>query len=154
MDVKFVNPMLDSIINVLTMMASIQPVAGKASMKQGKNALGVVTGMIDLKGPQVMVSTAISFSKPVALEITKRMLRIEPEDVDDMVQDLVGEISNMMAGGAKAKLEEQGFNFELTLPSVIVGDKHEINHTVDGPIVLLPFKTDAGDFFVEICSNS
>lgn len=154
MDIRFVNPMLDSIVNILTMMASMQPVAGKPSMKQGNNALGVVTGMIDLKGSQATVSTAISFTKPVALEITKRMLRTEPEDVNDMVQDLVGEISNMMAGGAKAKLEEQGFNFELSLPLVIAGDKHEIKHSVDGPIVLLPFKTDVGDFFVEICSNS
>ena len=87
MDVKFVNPVLDAIVNVLTMMASMQPQPGKPMMKQGSDALGVVTGMIDFKGPQATVSTAISFTKPVALEITRRMLRTEEKDSEDGNQD-------------------------------------------------------------------
>ena len=153
MDVKFVNPVLESIVNVLSTMANLTPEAGKPSIKVGEDARGVVTGMIDFSGSKAKVSTAISLSRPVAIEITKRMLREEPEDINDMVEDLVGEIANMMAGGAKAKLEEQGYDFELTLPSVISGEQHVVKHTVDAPIILLPFSSDAGDFFVEICSR-
>jgi len=152
MDVKYVNPVLDSIVNVLSMMAQMKPEAGKPRIKDGSEALGVVTGMIDFKGSGVAVSTAISFSKPVALEITKRMMHTDPQEVDEMVQDLVGEISNMMAGGAKGTLEGQGYSLDLTLPSVFTGDPHEIKHTVSGPVILLPFTTEAGDFFVELVS--
>jgi len=153
MDVRFVNPVLDSIVNVLSTMASMTPEPGQLSLKQGSQALGVVTGIIDFKGSQAHVSTAISFSKPVVLEITERMLRTRPDDVNDIVEDLVGEISNMMAGGAKGKLEQEGYDFDLTLPSVITGENHEVQHRATGTIILLPFKTEVGEFFVEVCSG-
>ena len=153
MDIRFINPVLNSIVNVLSTMASMTPEPGAPSIKEDTHALGVVTGVIDFKGSQAHVSTAISFSKPVALEITERMLRTRPDDIDEMVEDLVGEISNMMAGGAKGKLEAEGYDFELTLPSVVAGEDHEVPHSIEGKTILLPFKTEAGDFYVEIRSN-
>ena len=151
MDVRYVNPVLESILNVLGTMANIQPTVGKPSIKSDKIAQGVVTGIIDLKGKQASGSVAISFSKPVALELAKNMLRMELEDVDDMVQDLVGEMANMVAGGAKAKLDDEGYDFELSLPSVIAGVGHSVDHGIDGPTIVLPFTTDKGGFSVEIC---
>lgn len=154
MDVKYINPALDSVVNVLKTMAGITPVIGKPSIKKDTNAHGVVTGLIDLVGNHTTGSLAISFSKAVALEIAKNMLRIEPEDVDDaMVKDLVGEMANMMAGGAKAIFQEQGYDFNLTLPSVVSGENHQVKHSVDGVTILLPFTTDAGEFYVEACFN-
>ena len=151
MDVKFINPVLDAIVNVLETMAQIKPQIGSPRIKTDKKSLGIVTGIIDMKGTQTTGSIAISFSKAVALEIATRMLRMEFKQVDDLVQDLVGEISNMVAGGAKAKLEECGYDFELTLPRVITGEEHLVDHKLDGPTILLPFKTESGDFFVEMC---
>jgi chemotaxis protein CheX len=151
MDVRFVNPVLDSITNVLSTMANMQPKAGNPALKTDDRAHGVVTGIIDLKGEQATGSVAISFSKSVALDIAKRMLRMETEELNDMVKDLVGEIANMMAGGAKARLQDKGFDFDLTLPSVLAGEGHQVKHSVNGSTIILPFHTDSGDFFVEIC---
>lgn len=153
MDVRFVNPVLDAVVNVLSTMAQMTPQAGKPTIKPDSQARGVVTGLIDFSGKQVTVSTAISFPKSVVFEITKRMLRTEPKEVDEMVMDLVGEIANMMAGGAKASLEKEGYDFELTLPKVDAGEGHEVKHSISGPVVLLPFSTESGEFFVEICSD-
>ena len=132
-------------------MANLQPTAGKPALKSDDHAQGVVTGIIDLKGKETSGSVAISFSKPVVLDIAKRMLRMETTEVNDMVKDLVGEIANMMAGGAKAILQDKGFDFDLTLPSVFAGEGHQVKHSVQGPIIVLPFNTDSGDFFVEMC---
>lgn len=151
MDVRFVNPVLETIVNVLEQMASMKPEAGKPYIKEGEGALGVVTGIIDLVSKQATGSIAISFSGPVAFELVSRMLRTEVTDVNDMVEDLVGELANIVAGGAKAKLEEHGFDFELSLPRVFSGEGHEVKHKIKGPTVVLPFHTDAGEFFVEIC---
>lgn len=153
MDARYINPVLDSIINVLSTMAHMTPKPGKPVIKNDSQARGVVTGLIDFSGKQATVSTAISFPQPVILEITKRMLRIELEEVDEMVMDLVGEIANMMAGGAKASLEKEGYDFELTLPKVAAGEEHEIKHSINAPVVLLPFNTESGEFFVEICAH-
>ena len=151
MDVRFVNPVLESISNVLSTMANLQPTAGKPALKTDDRAQGVVTGIIDLKGKQTSGSVAVSFSKPVVLDIAKRMLRMETTEVNDMVKDLVGEIANMMAGGAKARLQDKGFDFDLTLPSVFTGEGHKVTHSVQGPTLVLPFDTDSGEFFVEMC---
>lgn len=151
MNVNHINPALTSIVNVLTTMASITPTIGKPSIKKDENALGVVTGLIDLVGKDATGSLAISFSKPVALEIAHNMLQLETDVVDDMVKDLVGEIANMMAGGAKAIYKEQGNDFELTLPTVLAGENHQVKHSFKGTTILLPFTTKAGNFYVEAC---
>lgn len=151
MDARYINPVLTALINVLTTMAQITPKVGKPATKQGNIAPGVITGIIDLDGKQAKGSVAISFSKGVALDLTNRMLRMELKEIDDQVKDLVGEMANMVAGGAKRIMEEDGFDFNLTLPAVISGDNHEIIHKVDGPTIVLPFKVDSGEFFVEIC---
>ena len=151
MDVRFVNPVLESLVNVLTTMANIQPIPGKPSLKADNKSCGVVTGIIDLKGKQAIGSVAVSFSKSTALDLAKRMLRMDADEINDMIKDLVGEIANMVAGGAKAKLQKQGYDFDLTLPSIIAGEGHVVMHKVMGPTIILPFKTEAGEFFVEIC---
>jgi len=150
MQEQFIDSIQESIINVLVTMADMQPQSGKPSVKTGKNIPGDVTGIIDLVSKQKTGSLAISFTKPVALEIAKRMLRMETDHIDEMVRDLVGEIANMMAGGAKAKLQEQGYDFELTFPSVIVDDEKNILRNNSTSTVILPFVTDSGEFFVEL----
>jgi len=151
MDIRFINPLLSSIVNVLSTMAALEAKPGKPVIKQGVAAPGVVTGMIELKGAQATGSIAISLTRPVILDIARRMLRQEFDEVDDMVVDLAGELANMMAGGGKAQLSEQGYEFDLTLPNVIAGTGHDINHTVNGPVVTIPFQAGTGEFFVEVC---
>lgn len=141
-------------VNVLSTMAQLDPKPGKPSLKSGDEALGVVTGVIAMEGPQANGSLAISFPKAVILDITHRMLREEKTEVDDMVKDLAGELANMVLGGAKGLLEKEGFDFGLTLPRIQAGEGHVIEHPYNGPKILLPFSIDAGEFYVEICFES
>ena len=152
MDARFINPVLNSLINILVTMAQMTPPkTGKPTLKKDVLAPGVVTGIIDMVGKQATGSIAVSFSKPVALDLTKRMLRLEQDHVDAQVEDLVGEIANMVAGGAKSALEGDGYNFDMSLPRIVAGDQHQVEHKVTGPTIILPFNTDSGEFYVEIC---
>lgn len=156
MNVTYINPVLTSMVNVLSMMAQTTPKPGKPSIKEDDRARGVVSGIISMQGEasngeQASGSLALSFPKPVILDIYKKMMREDKDEVDDMVKDLVGELSNMVLGGAKGILEGEGHHFGLTLPQVLAGDDHVITHTVEGTRVILPFSTDAGEFYVEIC---
>lgn len=150
MDAKYINPVLTSMVNVLSTMAQLEPTPGKPSIKRDARALGVVTSTIGLEGPQAQGSLAISFPRPVILAIVERMLEMETDGTDETARDLTGEISNMVMGGAKVLLEEQGYDFGLTIPSVQAGDDHVVKHTVEGPTILLPFGTSAGEFYVEL----
>ncbi|HEB59544.1 MAG TPA: chemotaxis protein CheX [Gammaproteobacteria bacterium] len=150
MDAKYINPVLTSMVNVLSTMAQLESTPGKPSLKQDTRALGVVTSIIGLEGPQARGSLAISFPKPVILDIVRRMLEMDTDGTDETACDLTGEISNMVMGGAKVLLEEEGYDFGLTIPTVQSGADHVIEHTVEGPTILLPFSTSAGEFYVEL----
>lgn len=153
MNVKHINPLLESTATVLSTMAMVEVTPGKPSVKESKQALGDVTGMIDLAGDDSNGSLSISFSEAAILSITQNMLGETLNEIDETVVDVVGEITNMITGSAKRIYSEQGMEFELTRPSMLVGQDQMIEHTVEGTTIVLPFSIEAGDFFVEVCFN-
>ncbi len=151
MRAEFINPFLHAMVNVLRTMCQLQPQVGKPVLKEDNIARGVVTGFIDLMGEQTSGSLAITFSESVALDLVERMLGERPTKIDDTVRDLVGEITNMVSGGAKKILSEKGYDFYLSQPVTFVGQGHKILHSVYGPKIYLPFHVESGDFVVEVC---
>jgi len=149
--VDYINPIISTVINTLNTMAQLEPAPGKPSLKDSTKAPGIVSGIIELKGPEASGSLALSFPKPVILDIYKRMLREEKTEVDKMVVDLVGELANIVMGGAKQQFESQGMDFGLTLPSILEGEDHEIIHPVKGKVITLPLKIDSGTLYTEFC---
>lgn len=151
MNVTFINPFLESILNVLSTMAQVEAKAGRPLIKKDDVARGDVTGVIGMTSAQAKGSLAITFSEAAILDISKRMLGEESDELDETVTDLVGEITNMVTGGAKRILADKGYDFDLAIPAVVAGKNHKIMHKFHGPKVIVPFSTDAGEFFVEIC---
>jgi chemotaxis protein CheX len=151
MKVEFINPFLSSILNVLKTMAMLEAQPDKPALKTSEESFGDVTGLMGMAGKQTKGTLAITFTEPVILEIAKRMLGEEENKINDTVTDLVGEITNMVTGGAKKILSEKGYRFDMAIPSVIAGKDHVIHHKSKAPIIVVPFHTEAGDFFIEIC---
>lgn len=152
MDPKFINPVLESILKVLSMMAQIEARPGKPELKAGSSAQGEVTGYMTMQSPQANGSMAITFSKLAILDITKRMLGESHDDINDAVLDMAGELANMAVGGAKNILVEQGYDFDMSLPSILSGPGYDIKHLEEeAPIILMPLEIDAGKFYIEAC---
>lgn len=151
MNVEFVNPFLSSLQNVLSMMAQVELQPGKAQLKKDDKARGDVSGIIGMVGPQTKGSFSISFEEGLAIEIMYKMLGEKPSDINDDVIDMVGEITNMVTGGAKRILGEKGFEFEMASPLVVSGMNHTIKHRADGPKLIMPFTHAAGKAYLEIC---
>ena len=128
MDVRFINPVLETLMNVLGIMAKMEPKVGTPSLKNNQQALGEVTGFMKMESSQTRGSMAITFTRPVIFDIAKRMLGAELTEIDDVARDLTGEMANMVVGGAKNILLEKGFDFEMSLPKVLSGQPHEIKH--------------------------
>jgi chemotaxis protein CheX len=154
MDVKYINPLLSAIVRVLDSAADVACRPGKPTVKRQTTALGDISGVLRMTNADTCGSVAISFSKSLILEIFHRMLMQKRQEIDVMVRDLTGELANMVTGAAKKMLEDDGYGFEMSLPQVIGGKDHEINHRVKGPTVLLPFNTEYGDLYVEICFDN
>ena len=151
MKVSFINPVLTSILKVLSTMAHIEPKVGTPKVKdkneivQGRN----ITGVMSMVGRKGNASIALTFSEAAILHIANEMLHSEFTAIDGMVIDLVGELANMVLGGAKSELEKEGHFFQLSLPTIILGRDYLIAHKTNAPIITLPFTMPEGEFVVE-----
>ncbi len=145
----FVNAALHSTYNVLNTMAAIDIKPGVPVLKTDDRYQGAVTGIMDMMSAQTQGALAISFSEEVILELAERMLGEKLESVDETALDLTGEIVNMVVGGAKAILSEQGYDFEMSRPNMILGNDIEAKPNYGGQTVTLPFSTAVGDFYVD-----
>ncbi|RTE87662.1 MULTISPECIES: chemotaxis protein CheX [Gammaproteobacteria] len=151
MNVEFVNPFLSSLQNVLSMMAQVELKPGKPAMKKDDRARGDVSGLIGMVGPKTKGSFSISFEEGLAVEIMHKMLGEKPTELNEEVIDMVGEITNMVTGGAKRILGEKGFDFDMASPVVVSGHNHTIRHRSEGPKIIMPFSHPAGKAHLEIC---
>lgn len=149
MDAKLINPFVNATVNVLKTMAATNPVPGKPSLKQGNKTWGVVTGLIGMASDGVSGNMVISFEDKCIFAILKNMLMEEFTTVDQAVVDAVGEITNMISGGAKKDLSEMGFTINMATPVVLTGKDIELTQLCKAPTLVMPFTTEAGLFVVE-----
>ncbi|MBF0466274.1 MAG: chemotaxis protein CheX [Nitrospirae bacterium] len=151
MNVDFVNPFLESLVNILKTMANVEVTHNTPCIKADSSAMGYISGMIGLAGEKTSGSIAITFTEEAILHIASNMLGEKMTEVNEEIADMVGEITNMVSGGGRKILSEQGYKFNMAIPTTIVGKNHTITHKTKGMIVLVPFQTPAGPFYVEIC---
>ena len=102
-------------------MAQIELVPGKPQKKTDTTAQGDVSGLIGMVGDDITGSLSITFETSVALKVMQNMLGEQLEKVNDDVADMVGEITNMICGGAKNELGKLGYNFGMATPVVVFG---------------------------------
>jgi len=152
MNVKFINPFLEATVDVLKTMAFVEPKAGKPYLKKENVAQGDISGIIGLTGA-ARGSLALSFSEECIIRIVSNMLGEEIKVMNGDIKDAVGEITNMVSGSARKKLEAEGYSITAAIPTVVAGKGHSIIHVLGGPSIIIPFGTTAGNFVVDICLN-
>jgi len=151
MNIEFVNPFLSSLVNVLSTMAQTDLTAGKPCLKKDNTSCGDVSGLIGMVGPQTKGSLSITFDESLALDIMQKMLGESSDCINDDVTDMVGEITNMVSGGAKNILGDKGYQFVMATPIVVTGKVHTLKHKGSGPKILIPFSSASGKAYIEIC---
>lgn len=149
MKAELINPFINSASNVLKTMAQLNPVPGKPYVKTDKLTWGVVTGLIGLAGDRATGNMVISFDEGCILKVVSNMLMEDFNEMTEDVLDAVGEITNMISGGAKKELSEHGYSFDMAIPVIVRGQNVEITQITKSPIVVIPFDTEAGKFVVE-----
>ncbi|WP_417763549.1 chemotaxis protein CheX [Shewanella sp.] len=151
MNVEFINPFLSALLNVTTTMASLKLTPGKPQLKTDHYAKGDVSGLMGMVGAQTRGSMSITFEKGLILEIMQKMLGENPGTINEEVSDLVGELTNMVTGGAKKLLSEKGYEFDMATPAVVSGPGHTISHKANGKKIIVPFASPYGMAYIEIC---
>tara|TARA_B110000881_G_scaffold86232_1_gene75568 strand:+ start:536 stop:1000 length:465 start_codon:yes stop_codon:yes gene_type:complete len=149
MNVEFINPFLSSMLNVMSTMARMELTPEKPRLKKDAIAMGDVSGLIGMVSEQTSGSLSITYEASLALATMKSMVGEAPDEVNEEITDLVGEITNMVTGGAKRLLSEKGFEFNMATPVVVSGENHTIHHKAKGTVIIIPLNSPDGKAYIE-----
>lgn len=147
MDPKFISAFIKSISNVFSTMLQLPVEVGEPTIKQGDENPFDVSGIIGMSG-DVVGSVVLSFPGDTAERIvaifTGEQVGLDSEDFPDAI----GELVNMVAGGAKGMFDSR--EVSISCPSVVVGKNHSVSRLKDVPCVLIPCSTDCGEVVIEV----
>ncbi len=148
MDVRYVNPFIAAVKHVFKTMMEADVFVGRPCLKDGDAASSHVSAIIGFSG-KAAGSVAMCFSKQTAVRVASKLAGTELSILDTTeLVDALGELTNIVAGQAKAKLPN--VNVAISLPRVIVGAGHRLMESATSPVLLLPCDSSLGRFSVEV----
>ena len=147
MRVEYINPFIKSTVMVFDTMLACELVRKTPFVKQGCNPEHEVSGIIGLSGKARGI-VVLSLSKEAALRATEALLRDPPTEINSDVTDAVGELTNIIAGGAKARLKH--LEMSVSLPTIIIGRSHSVEFPKKVTPICIPFDCEWGYVAVEV----
>lgn len=137
----------DSIFSTMLGMA-IEVVSSGAKVDRG--TLGSVSGIIGLAGDKAEGLLVVSFDKETILAIASAFYGEEYREINQEALDSAGELTNMICGGAKAILSDQGIDLNMATPTVVEGENISVSFNRETDIFYTELRLPAGKFYLEV----
>ncbi|WP_432798391.1 chemotaxis protein CheX [Poriferisphaera sp. WC338] len=147
MNQSYIIPFMKSVQNVFETMLQLPVQINEPSLKAESTPSFDVSGIIGMSG-DVSGTIVLSFPTATAERIVSIFTGMEMSSTHEDFADAVGELVNMVSGGAKAQFVDK--NVSITCPSVVVGSSHQIHGQKDLTLVEIPCSSDCGEFSVEV----
>lgn len=147
MDTTHIIPFIKSVKNVFETMMQLPVEVGSPALKAPNSPSFDVSAIIGMSGDvegAVVLSFPIATAERVVSLLTGTQVAHNHEDFPDAV----GELVNMVSGGAKAQF--MGKNVSISCPSVVIGPDHIVTGRKDVVCIVIPCQCDCGDFAVEV----
>ena len=147
MDPAYITPFVGSISNVFETMLQLPVNVGTPGIKSNSTPSYDVSGIIGMTGDvegTVVLSFPTSTAERAVTLFTGMELAADHEDF----ADAIGELVNMVSGGAKAQFT--GKDVGISTPTVIVGSDHNVYGRKTMTTIEIPCTCDIGEFNVEV----
>jgi len=152
LDVDFINPFIDSSLKTLNGLCGLTNIEAQKPGLLTDELLAIdISGTLAISSPYFKGSIAISFNDEVYKKVISKMLEENIAEVSLSNQDGAAEIINIIFGQTKAILNQQGYNLARAIPSVLRGKGHKIYQDTSIPVILVPFTSSFGNFWIQIC---
>jgi chemotaxis protein CheX len=145
--VEHINPFIRATMETFATMIKADPRPGKVALRTGKEMHSDISGIIGLSGG-AQGSVALSFPRITALKVVSAFVGEKVVMMGDDVVDAIGELANIVAGSAKKDLA--GFKIAISLPTVVLGDKHELTSKREVVPMVVPFESVLGGFLLTV----
>lgn len=147
-NVKFMNPFVEAAAEVLEKEVSAKVERGTLSLQKSSLTSDQITVLLSLVG-QVQGVVLYGLSIQTAKNMVSRMMGQEFTEFDNLAQSGIAELGNVITGAATVKLSKEGFDAEISPPTLVQGEGIQIS-TLDFPRVVVQLKTEMGDITVHL----
>lgn len=151
MNPEYIAAIVHSVQDVTSMMLDLSVDIGKPTLRKDGNHTYDVSAIVGLSG-DCIGSVAMSFPLDTACSLVSRFVGSKITSDHPDFADGVGEIANMVAGGAKARFHGQ--DVSISCPSVIIGAGHRVFQQREMPIIDIPVDSPAGQFVLLVSIRS
>ncbi len=143
---NFTVPFVNSVKNVFKKMVKVDTVIGEPREKSVDEPSHDVSAIIGMSG-DVIGTVVVSFDQEAAIKLVEAFASEKVDPASPDFADAIGELANMIAGGAKKDL---GVMVDITVPSVVIGKGHHIARLKNAACLVIPCSTPAGTFSIEV----
>ena len=147
MDSSYITPFVTVSQNVFQMMLQLSVEVDAPGPKQPGAPSYDVSAIIGMSG-DVEGAVVLSFPTPTAERVASLLTGMELDHTHEDFADAIGELVNMISGGAKAQFD--GKNVSISCPSVVIGADHTVVGRKDVTCIVIPCRCDCGEFAVEV----
>ena len=147
MDMAYIDSFITSTSKVFETMLNLPVEAGAPGIKMPGTPTHDVSAIIGLSG-DMEGAAILSFPSASAQRIVSLFTGEPLETSHPDFADAIGELVNMIAGGAKALFKGQ--KVTITCPSVVIGSEHIVHGRKDVTCVVIPCMCDCGEFAVQV----
>lgn len=154
-DAELGHGIIKSTTEVFRTMLNTKVTAGAMAVEKAKSRQADVIASIGVTG---FFSGAISvfMDKPLAQQVAAGLLGLDAADAvpEQDVIDAIGELVNMIGGNVKNELFTKMPLFDISVPSVYVGDGLQRRAVADDLCFTVPFQVNGRDLTVEFLMNT
>ncbi|WP_238885860.1 chemotaxis protein CheX [Clostridium sp. YIM B02551] len=122
MDVKHINPFLDSFLNVMPQvgLADVQKkgISLKGRFIESPGVMIILGIMGDIKG-NVIYGTSIESAKKIA---SSMMMGMPVNELDELAQSAISELTNMLTANAAINFSKENIEINISTPTLVHGE--------------------------------
>ena len=148
MRVEYINPFVESSFVVLKEVLDTDIVRGELFLKPASQPVLGVTAIVGITG-QIEGRVLLDMSPETGVNIASAMNGTELPEFDELAKATIMELANMIVARAVTKLDEIGFDVELSPPSLFTGDNMDITNTEEEALIV-PIEMPLGNFEINV----
>jgi chemotaxis protein CheX len=146
-----INPFIESTIEAFEAVVGLPTKRTSIEVDRTGRITGELSAIIGITGNRTG-TISLSMSHKLAARLLAEMVGAPPETTSSEadIRDAIGELLNIIAGGAKNHLSRQGVSLSISLPVIISGGAHDIHAHRDDPCLAIGFQVAEEPFALRV----
>ncbi|HAK61267.1 MAG TPA: chemotaxis protein CheX [Nitrospiraceae bacterium] len=149
MRLDYINPIIDSAVNVLADFTSAPVKRGTMQLQQGSTRNNDVAAIIGIAG-EVEGRIILEMGRDTALSMAGMMNDEQFTELSPLALDTLMELANVMVARAVSALNDKGYAFRLTPPLIFTGANLSTFNNLSLETLVIPLYAKAGDMDLNV----